>query len=240
MLGVFDLLNKSWEVYKDKFGTLVSITAIQVVGNFVIGLIGILITIVTSVSLSSLQTGLQSSKLMGWGLWFLVFAVFLLPVIVFNIWASIALIFAISDREENIGIGTSFRRAWSQLVSMIWVDILRGLAIFVGFLLLVIPGIIFSIWFVFSRYVLVAENKKGTGALKASKKLVEGHWWDVLGRVVFLGLVALVVGAILGFVPLVGQLAVSLLLPPFSATFLFMLYEDLKKEKSGEVVSSEL
>ena len=240
MLKVFDLLKKSWQTYKDKFGTLIGITAIQAAGNFFIPLIGILIATVTSVSISSLQAGLQSGSSLGWGLWSLIFILFLLPMFLFNIWASIALIFVVSDREEDIGVGTSFSRAWSQLTSMIWVDVLRGLAVFVGFILLVIPGIIFGIWFAFSRYVLVAENKKGTNALKTSKKLVEGHWWDVLGRFAFLALVGLVVGAILGSVPIIGQLATALLVPPFSVTFSIMLYEDLKREQSSEPQAKEL
>jgi len=49
-----------------------------------------------------------------------------------------------------------------------------------GFLLLIIPGIIFFIWFGFAPYVCIIEGIGSTSALKRSKQLVKGNWWYVL------------------------------------------------------------
>ena len=48
-------------------------------------------------------------------------------------------------------------------------------------LLLVIPGIIFFIYWIFSGYVLFDENKKIRESLKRSKEIVKGKWWRVFG-----------------------------------------------------------
>jgi hypothetical protein len=46
-------------------------------------------------------------------------------------------------------------------------------------LLLIVPGIIFSIYWIFALYVSIFRDINGTDALKYSKKLVEGKWWRI-------------------------------------------------------------
>lgn len=48
-----------------------------------------------------------------------------------------------------------------------------------GFLLFIIPGIIFIIWFLSGQYVLVSEDLRGFNALLRSKQLIQGNWWRI-------------------------------------------------------------
>ena len=59
-------------------------------------------------------------------------------------------------------------------------SILAGLAVLGGFVLLIIPGIIFSTWFAFVIYAVALDGEKNTAALRASKRLVTGRWWEGL------------------------------------------------------------
>lgn len=64
----------------------------------------------------------------------------------------------------------------------IGVSIIYGAVIFGGFLLIIVPGIIFALWFYFSRFAVILDDKKPMEAMKFSKQLVAGRFGAVLWR----------------------------------------------------------
>ena len=60
----------------------------------------------------------------------------------------------------------------------------RWLVMFGGALLLIIPSIIFVVWFCFAMQELIYENKRGVKALSSSKDLVAGRWWTIFVRLI--------------------------------------------------------
>lgn len=64
----------------------------------------------------------------------------------------------------------------------IGVSILYGLAIISGSLLIIVPGIIFALWFYFSRFAVILDNQRPMEAMKFSKKIVTGRFGAVLWR----------------------------------------------------------
>lgn len=59
------------------------------------------------------------------------------------------------------------------------------LVLLTGMLAFIVPGIIFSFWFMFSMFANILDNKKGYQALLFSKNLVKGRFWNVLGKLLF-------------------------------------------------------
>src|SRR5690606_4456856 len=61
-----------------------------------------------------------------------------------------------------------------------------GLIVFGGFLLLIIPGIIFSVWYAFAALYIALEARGLTvgQVLKDSKRIVLGRWWGTVWRLV--------------------------------------------------------
>lgn len=133
--------------------------------------------------------------------------------------------------EVKEAIGDGSKIFWSFL----WVSILSGIVIAVGFVLLIIPGILFMVWYAFAAYVLVFEGQRGWSALKRSKKLVKGYWWAILGRLIVLILLAIVVSIAISWIPYIGQLALQVLFPPFSVAYAVLLYKSLKELKEKQV-----
>lgn len=215
-----ELFGGAWQVYKERFWTLVGIMAIPVLAWLLIGGIGVGIGL-----LSSLFGGASIVVIV----LFSVIAIALAILLTF--WPQAALIYAVKERSRRIGIKESFVKAWHTLSSFIWVSALTSLAIAGGFLLLIVPGFIFAVWFLFAAYILIAEGVKGSAALSKSRELVRGRWWSIFGRMILLGLVAGGIGFIIALIPIVGQLIVNLLITPFSIVFLYLLYEDLKRVK---------
>lgn len=143
------------------------------------------------------------------------------------------------------GYSLSANDSWSKVKTLalpyLWVTVLQTLAIAGGFILLIIPGIIFAIWFIFSNMVVVSEGLRGTAALKESKKYVTGNWWAIFIRMLLLGFS---IYAII-FFPMLLLSALNLLRPmphltnflsmiltvlvsPISVFYLFELYRDAK------------
>ncbi len=73
------------------------------------------------------------------------------------------------------------------------------------YVLLIIPGVIFTMFWVFTSQVIILENKRYWKALQRSRDLVRGNWMEVFGRYVLLAL-------ILTFIMLVLMGATSLLM----------------------------
>lgn len=63
---------------------------------------------------------------------------------------------------------------------VILVAVLQCLVVLGGFLLLVIPGIIFLIWFAFAQIAVILDHQKGFNALSFSREIVNGRFWSVL------------------------------------------------------------
>lgn len=96
---------------------------------------------------------------------------------------TIAIIHLIKERtlDRNPSLGEVFSNAFSKWISVITTNIIFTI-FFIGlFLLLIIPGIIFGVYWTFTVESVVLRNRYGRDALKYSKELVEGHWWAVFG-----------------------------------------------------------
>lgn len=122
-------------------------------------------------------------------------------------------------------------------------------------ILFVIPGIIIAVYTIVYVMALLVDDKRGFSALTESWRLVKGHWWGVLGRMIILLLVVLAVYAVVGglLLPtgaLVGGGAnspvakvfsfvfgaiVSLIVGPFATVYIYKLYESLKKVRGQDV-----
>lgn len=95
-------------------------------------------------------------------------------------------------KSDNLAIDLSsaFRASRHLLWPFAWLLLLSNLVTLGGFLLLVIPGIMASVWMSFSMFALIFEGRKGLDALLRSAGLVIGNSWGVFWR--WLGFVAVV------------------------------------------------
>ena len=79
-------------------------------------------------------------------------------------------------------------------------SILLALAIAVGLILLIVPGVIFGLMFMFATFIVIERELGPIDALSESHRLTRGHKWQLFGFVLLLlivnllGLLALVVG----------------------------------------------
>lgn len=146
-----------------------------------------------------------------------------------SFWVSVAGIKLVSEvlGGNTVSIRETFRFAWKKLWVFFLLSVLVGLITGLGFLLLIIPGILFLVWFRFSAFELITKKVGVMGAISGSRKLVSGRFWQVFGRIIVFGLFGTLVQFVFWSVPLgIGDI----LLPLFGALLIlpyFLLYKEL-------------
>lgn len=126
----------------------------------------------------------------------------------------------------------------------IGLSLLTAVLVLLWMLLLIIPGIIFSVFYSCAVYAFFFEDKRGMAAIKRSRQLVKGYFWQVFGRIMFLSLIAIIfmfiislpvaslpkesIGAM--FWNIVTQI-ISFLVGPIALYFSYYIYKDLVKIK---------
>lgn len=141
-----------------------------------------------------------------------------------SLWGQVTSYYAIfrkTNSEKEIfktGLLNMFRYFITSLVV--------GLIILVGVVLLVVPAIIFAVWYSFS-ILLVLDKGVGIGqALKQSKSMVSGRFWKILGRSIIFGLFSFTIAIVFSLVPYAGNILV-LFLSPLTLLPFYLLYKDL-------------
>jgi uncharacterized membrane protein len=121
--------------------------------------------------------------------------------------------------QEALATGTTSLNTGLAVVSSRFVQlfvaaVLVGLAVAIGMMLLVIPGIIAAILFMFTFVIIIADNIPAVDAMKKSFELVKSNLGDLVIlfiAMIGIGIVISIAGMIFRVIPVVGQLAGSIL-----------------------------
>jgi hypothetical protein len=155
----------------------------------------------------------------------------------------------ILDGRRDHTIGSLFSSASPFIAPLIGVGILAGIAIGIGLVLLIIPGLyLLTIWAVIVP-VIVIERVGVFDSFGRSRELVRGSGWQVFGVIVVIFLVSFIVRAIIGAIiggisddSFAGYAAVDLivnvLLVPLSALAATVMYFELRRVK-GDALPEE-
>jgi len=84
------------------------------------------------------------------------------------------------SRGKKVGIET-FTSMTPHIFNYLAAQILMMLIIIGGFLLLIIPGVYFSMKYMFTPYLVIDKGLGPIEALKASGELTKGVKWDIIG-----------------------------------------------------------
>jgi hypothetical protein len=148
----------------------------------------------------------------------------------------VELVADVQDGRRDATVGQLIAAARPVIGQLILVGIVAGIATAIGFVLIIVPGLILiTIWAVFAP-VIVLERPPGLGALGRSRELVRGNGWQVFGVIVVLvigvGIVSAIVEAIGASggtgVAIVVRVIVQILTAPLSALAASVLYFELR------------
>jgi hypothetical protein len=239
--GLGDILSVAFDVYKANAAKLIQIVAIVVVPlTFVLAF---LTQVAFKQNCENIQTlsdvnrcvgSLGRSLFIGALGWFIAIAIQQLLLGAITRGAAGALI------GREVDVKASYEYAFSRLWGLIGLAILIALVVGVGFILLVIPGIIFLVFLAVAVPAFIIERLGVTESMSRSWKLVSGSWWHVLGVIVVAGIIAGVINGILtaiGGHTFLGSWIMSaiaqLITAPFVALVGIVLYVDLRTRHEG-------
>lgn len=161
-------------------------------------------------------------------------------LIVLGLFSQLMMTILALRRTESWTFQSLFKAVTPKIGGYIVLSILTGLAVFVGMFLFVLPGIYLAVALSFGSYVYLDQGTSATDSLSKSRELVKGLWWPVFGRFVVLVIIFMVVSVIVtvpfGQASKIGGVAnalVSLVLMPAATVYFVLIYEQLKKIKTG-------
>lgn len=106
----------------------------------------------------------------------------------------------VRDGRADLTLSETLTRVLPRLGSVALAGILAGLAVAVGFIFLLVPGLfLLTIWSAVVP-VIVLENAPALESFGRSRALVRGYGWTVFGVILATGLIVLVAEIVLGIV----------------------------------------
>jgi hypothetical protein len=154
----------------------------------------------------------------------------------------------VRDGRVDMSIGETIAAARPYLWSVAGASILAGIAIGIGLILVIVPGLILAtIWAVIVP-VIVIERTGALASFGRSRELVRGRAWHVFATLVLVYIILIVVGIVLGaifsFLPHVlgsglSQVISGTIVAPFLAIVVTLVYYRLVGSSQTPPVSGE-
>lgn len=229
MTGAQELLKQAWAKYKANYELYSGIIAIPI----------LLTTIITLLGMSDKGPG---SPLTALG----IVALALVTAVV-SIWSQASLMTVVTDSEGMVKtIDQAYEMSWKKLWKYFILVVAVGLMVLGGTILLIIPGIIFMIWFAFAQFVFFEEKIENIDAAWKSKAYVKDYFWPVVWRMLF-AIVIYFIGLI--FVNILGSfvsgnnqmvnqilgMVYGVFMGPVLTIYQYGVYKNLKAIKGANV-----
>ena len=213
------VVRQVWEIYRDHSGVLVWTALILFAVQFLIALLlsgaaAVLVVLLFWV-LSTLYQGMV-----------------------------VGLVRDVKDGRRNQSVANLIRSVEPVLFPLMIVSLLFGLGVFIGFVLVIIPGLILlTIWAVVAP-VTVLEHPGVIAAFGRSRELVRGHGWAVFSVIILIYLAVVVISVVASLItsPLgsagraLVQWAVDAVIAPVPALGASVLYFALLRNRARTAV----
>jgi uncharacterized membrane protein len=146
-----------------------------------------------------------------------------------------------SMRGRAVGIAEALRRGLSRFGAIVGLAILVGFGIWIGLILLIVPGIMFALRWSVALPACVVEGLGPLASMKRSAQLTKGHRWKLFGIFLLLWAASALAGLLIGLllkpagvvVTQVGQGVWNAAWTAFWYVTLAMVYHDLRVTKEG-------
>jgi hypothetical protein len=158
----------------------------------------------------------------------------------------VELVADLQDGRRDSSVTRLLQAVTPVLGRLILVGIVAGLGVVIGFVLLIVPGLILiTIWSV-AAPVMVLERPGVFDALSRSRELVRGNGWQVFGVIFVLDVLVVILGAGIELgassagsgAGIVARVIVGVLAGPLSALAAAVLYFELRGARSTATPTS--
>ncbi len=173
-----DLFSKSWKEYKSSFRLFFPVFLLFALIPGVIYLALLTFFDFVNISEAAIQF-VWPSLLVG-----------ILVLLIFSLIANVTYIYiSIFRGNSKMSFGKAVRGGLGYFWRYVGLSFLLIIMLVPLFALLIIPGLIFSIYWYLSPFVLMRENTSIWQSIKRSKLIVKGRWWTAFGYLLLLGII---------------------------------------------------
>jgi hypothetical protein len=139
-----------------------------------------------------------------------------------------------SDKLEKgqANLNTAFTFTLPKLFSLLAASIITGILIVLGFVALIVPGVILALMFSLVYPVIMLEGTGVLGSLSRSRVLVSNRWLKTFGLLLLLGIIVAIFNGIFVLIaspfgvvsPLISGILTTLITPIFSIAITLYYY----------------
>ncbi len=174
LISITELFSQSFEKYSKNFGRTfpyLSILIAALLLRYGAGYFGVFLTFNTRLS----------SRISD-----LIVLILLIILAILGFWGTIAFMKVAQNLDQNqplLPFKQQFLSIKKYLLPVFFITLVNIFLITLGGILLFIPAVIFFVWYYFSNYIVIFENKGGLSTLSESKNLIVGRWWAMAWRI---------------------------------------------------------
>jgi hypothetical protein len=222
------IIGQTWDLYKRQWGHFIPIALVVYA---ILGLVSILLT---------------------WALGWLGALLGAFVSILGVFWLQAALVEAVVDVRDgraDMSISQTFAQGREHLSSVLVAGLIAAVAITIGLILFIVPGLfLMTIWCVIVP-VIVLESRSAGESFGRSRQLVRGEGWNVFGLIVLVFLILIGAGIILGILlswlpgwlgSYIQSVVSNSITAPFVAVALTLAYFALRGREAPETPETPL
>jgi hypothetical protein len=102
----------------------------------------------------------------------------------------------IRDGRADLSVQETFARVWPKVWTLLGAGLLAVLAIAIGLVLLIVPGLVLLTWWSVISPAIVLEGKGAIESFGRSRELVRGRAWSVFSVVILTVLISFAIGIV--------------------------------------------
>ncbi len=229
--SVGTVLSEAWEVYKTKFKVFMKLYLWTALYSLYVIVPIVLLYVGNRVIENAMGKNTTSTAVS------VVLGILAIPAIIYAIYLGVRLqvsqLITVKHRSEALTAKELLKQSGPFVGKYLWTSFLTGLLILLGFIALVVPGILLILSSCLASYIVVDMNLNGMEAIKKSWKYTKGNYWVIM-KFIF---VTVLISVVAQYIPElflgkdVGSAVAgitSIIISPLLITFGYLLYEKFK------------
>ncbi|MCC7574770.1 glycerophosphoryl diester phosphodiesterase membrane domain-containing protein [Candidatus Woesearchaeota archaeon] len=185
------LFNKTWKTYKENFKTF---SIILLIFQFLPYTIYNIYSILTQIDESLIVNELTQT--LNWNIIIqelIKHSALSLILFLINMVGLVTILYILLKNKKTKTIKEAVKKSSKYYLRLIGLTALVFILLIPLYALLIIPGIIFSVYWMFAQYIIVDKDEKIIKSMKQSFYLVKNNWWKTFGKILLIGLIAMII-----------------------------------------------
>ncbi len=229
------IFSGGWQRFISNIGSVLLYSIIYIIGVIVLT---IPFFIIVGPAFLSILLGLKRGAMLGGSIFLFIIIAIIVGIVGLGWGAGFASVL----KKLVLGEKADFTDMFSQfgkLLQLVIFSILAYIAIAIGLIILIIPGLFLMIAWSQAFYLIIDKNLDAISAMKTSWDRVLKDFWTVTGVFILLIVIIAILSFILGLIPILGQLVLNLFVVPFMFMVLWALYFALFPREEAQPTATE-